>query len=294
MRVRFGKAEFDYPSPEMGELTDSSGLLGRTDRLRERLAEDGYLLLRGMIDRQKVLDARAFILEYMEGKEALAPGTAVLEGVMPKGARWVNLMNREVSHAEPVLEVLESTRLFEFFRDLFGEEARTYEYKWMRAVGNEGFTGCHYDVVYMGRGSERVHTVWIPIADIPVHQGTLAICEGSHRMPEFERLRQTYGKLDVDRDRAEGWFSEDPREILDKFGGHWITSDFQAGDVLTFGLYTLHASTTNTTDRYRLSCDVRYQPASDPVDERWVGKMPGHAEGKPTKRMSELRAAWRI
>jgi len=30
-------------------------------------------------------------------------------------------------------------------------------------------------------------------------------------------------------------------------------------------------STTNTTDRFRISCDTRWQPASDPIDERWQG-----------------------
>ena len=31
-----------------------------------------------------------------------------------------------------------------------------------------------------------------------------------------------------------GWFTEDPFEITQKFGGIWKTSDFQAGDVLIF------------------------------------------------------------
>ena len=48
------------------------------------------------------------------------------------------------------------------------------------------------------------------------------------------------------------------------------------GDVILFGMHTMHASTTNLTSRFRLSCDVRFQPASEPADNRWVAGGPGH------------------
>jgi ectoine hydroxylase-related dioxygenase (phytanoyl-CoA dioxygenase family) len=69
------------------------------------------------------------------------------------------------------------------------------------------------------------------------------------------------------------------------------------GDVILFGLYTMHASTTNTTNRFRLSCDVRYQPANEPVDERWVGDTPrGHyrVQTGPMKEMAEARREWGV
>ena len=66
-------------------------------------------------------------------------------------------------------------------------------------------------------------------------------------------------------------------------------------------MYTMHASTTNTTDRWRLSADVRFQPASEPVDERWVGENPmGHYGwqekniDRPTKSFAEARAEWGV
>lgn len=33
-----------------------------------------------------------------------------------------------------------------------------------------------------------------------------------------------------------GWFTTDPFEITDKFGGQWKTTDYRAGDVLIFGM----------------------------------------------------------
>ncbi len=54
---------------------------------------------------------------------------------------------------------------------------------------------------------------------------------------------------------------------------------YETGDVLIFGMFTVHASLDNCTDRIRLSTDTRYQLASEPIDERWVGEVPGHSEG---------------
>ena len=152
----------------------------------------------------------------------------------------------------------------------------------------------------MGRGSQNVHTVWIPIGNIPVNQGTLAILEGSHRLESFARLRSTYGSIDVDRDLvSEGWFSSDPFEIIQKFGGRWLTTTFNPGDILIFGLFTMHASTTNLTDRFRISCDIRFQPKGEKMDERWAGKKPvGHyawgTDGAKERPMTDLRKEWGI
>ena len=38
--------------------------------------------------------------------------------------------------------------------------------------------------------------------------------------------------------------------------------------------HPMHGSLRNLTCRFRLSTDTRYQRASDPVDERWVGEDP--------------------
>lgn len=300
MQVRFGNRTFEYPSDQLGELRDSTDLRHDPVALRARFDTDGYLLIRGLIDPDKVIRARQTILEYMAEREGLEPGSRPLDGVMGQYGKGVGLMGRKpITHQGNVKAVFEAPELFDFYSRFFDEPVTTFDYKWLRAVGHEEFTGAHYDVVYMGRGTDRLRTCWIPLGEIDIQQGVLAICEGSHNSPRFEKLRQTYGRMDVDRDRVGGWFSNDPLEIVEKFGGQWKTSSFRPGDILTFGMYTLHASTTNTTDRWRLSCDVRFQPAADPIDERWVGDNPiGHyAWGKGAakeKPMEVARAEWGV
>ena len=297
MNIRFGYRDMHYPSPELGELRDSSPLLDDMSAIHTRMKEDGFLLLRGLIDRNKVLRARETILAHMAEQNALTPNTPLLEGVMPNGGRSVQMMGRKgiVQHAN-VLNVIESTELFDFFEDYFGEPALTFNYKWLRGVGNEEYTGAHCDYVYMGQGSPNLHTVWIPMGDTPVDQGTLTMCPESNHLPSFAKLRGTYGQMDVDRDKTDGWFTKDPMEIVETFGSRWLTSEFCAGDVMIFGMHTMHASTTNLTDRFRLSCDVRFQPASEPADKRWVGEGIGHSAHGVTelKSMEAARAEWGV
>ena len=294
MNIRFGYRTMEFPSADIIELRDSNDLLGDVPALHARMEEDGYLLLRSLIDRAKVLAARETVLAYMEEHNALVPDTPVLEGVM--GGRSPQMMGiKGIAHHEDVLAVLEGDELVSFYDAYFGEPSTTYHYKWLRGVGNEEYTGAHYDFVYMGRGSTNLHTTWVPFGDIPVDQGTLAMCVGSNHLESFAPIRDTYGQMDVDRDLIEGWFTKDPMEIVEKFGGQWATTDFRAGDVILFGMHTMHASTTNRTNRFRLSCDIRFQPASDPIDPRWEKNGSGHtAQHEPVKSMEDARSQWGV
>ena len=294
MKVRFGFRDIEFPSSELSQLADSSGYLGDAPALWQQMNEHGYLLLRGLIERETILSAREVLLKHMREQQVLLPDTPVLEGVMPEGGRSIRMMGgRGIAHHPAALTVLENPALFALFAALFGEPALTFPFKWMRAIGNEEYTGAHFDYVYMGRGSSKLYTVWIPFGDVPITQGTLAICRGSHKLDSFARIRDTYGKMDVDRDGITGWFERDPMQITDGFGGQWQGSDYRAGDVIIFGMHTMHASTTNLSNRFRLSCDVRFQPASDPVDERWKRGGRGHY-GSTQRDMESARAEWGV
>jgi len=153
-------------------------------------------------------------------------------------------------------------------------------------------TASHCDIVFMGRGTTNLYTSWTPLGDIDRHLGGLIVLEGSHRL---EDLKNSYGQTDVDtycenrfegawldpegnRNRPElatGAITEDHVGLRRQLGGRWLTADYQAGDVLIFCMYLVHASLDNQTEnRLRLSSDSRYQLASEPADERWIGPEP--------------------
>ncbi|MBC7529267.1 MAG: phytanoyl-CoA dioxygenase family protein [Chthonomonadaceae bacterium] len=298
MKYSMGSHEID--SEQVGELRDSSTLLLDKDfeGLRGRMTEDGYLLLRGLQSPEKVVAVRDYLLEQLSANEQIDLDHPLEEGYIKAGARGGFMGGSKNLTRTPVfLDLVESPEIMGFFAEFLRSDVLTFDFKWLRVVGKGDNTGAHYDVVYMGRGTQNLYTVWTPITEVTSTMGPLAILAGSHRGEGFERVRETYGKMDVDRDRVTGYFSNDPYEMIEKFGGQWQTSEFAPGDVLIFGMYTMHASFNNTGDRFRISCDTRYQRASDPVDERWVGENPpahyGWHSGE-TVTMETAREGWEV
>ncbi|NQX67147.1 phytanoyl-CoA dioxygenase family protein [Paenibacillus alba] len=298
MNVQIGQRSLEMGGSYLTELRSSNDIMNDTEALRERLAEDGYLLIRGLHDRNQVLSARTEFLQSMQEMGRLDPASPLEQGVIGsenKGAMWGKSADELKDSFPQFLNVVNSSSVMDFFERLLGGAALTYDYKWPRAVGHGGNTGAHYDIVYMGRGTKNVYTMWTPFGDTSLELGTLALCLGSQH---FDKIKQTYGEMDVDRDNvATGWFSEDPVEIVDTFGGQWATTTFEAGDAIIFGMYMMHASLNNTTNRYRLSADTRYQLAAEPADERWMGSKPkGHyAWGKtPLKTVDQARKEWGV
>ena len=144
------------------------------------------------------------------------------------------------------------------------------------------------------RGTTNLYTVWTPLDDVTYDMGPLVILAGSH---QFDAVKETYGKMDVDRDHVTGHFTNEPIEMVDQYGGQWQTSEFSMGDVIILGMHTMHGSINTTSNRFRISTDTRYQLATDPVDHRWVGENPvahyAWTEGK-TVSMEEMRRKWKV
>ncbi|GFO33479.1 hiv tat-specific factor 1 [Plakobranchus ocellatus] len=274
--IQFGPVKVPFPSKDLAVLEDCNGLLHDVDALHKEMSEKGYLFIRGFHNRQEVLEARSAVLAFMEEYgDALSQAHPVEEGVLREGCGvgCVPFMegHNTISHKDSILSVIEGHRPYNFFREYFGSEAVTFDYKWLRAMPRDGFTGAHVDSVYMSRGSEALLTMWTPFGDVDIEMGVLAVCEASHRLPEFSHFQATYGRMDAEKVglRGTGWFTEDPFEITRKFGGQWKTTDFKAGDALIFNLRTVHMSTTNTTNFARISCDTRWQPACEEMDPRF-------------------------
>lgn len=145
----------------------------------------------------------------------------------------------------------------------------TTAYKWLRAVARGEFTGAHTDRVYVGAGSQRLLTVWLPLGEVGPEQGAMRVLKGSHKLEGLQELRDGYGKGRVGRDGTRsGWIEADQLPVLRESGANWVTTRFRPGDICVLGLDTVHMTGPNTTERLRISCDTRWQPAEDPSDPR--------------------------
>lgn len=294
MHVTLGERRLELGGPYLDELKPANALLGDWDALRARLQEDGFLLIRGFHDRDRVESARKRVLEHLADLGGLDRSGPLEEARIAPGTRGVFLGGKPVTRSREFLDVVEADDVMAFFSHVLDKPALTLDYKWLRAVGHGENTGAHYDIVYMGRGSRNLYTLWTPLGDVSYDMGPLAILSGSSKL---DRVRATYGEMDVDRDNVAGFFSSDPVELVEQFGGKWLAAEMRAGDAIVLGMYTMHASLNNESNRFRISSDTRYQPADEPADERWVGENPkahyAWMKGQ-TVDMAEARRRWGI
>jgi ectoine hydroxylase-related dioxygenase (phytanoyl-CoA dioxygenase family) len=253
---------------KLGTLLDSSSVVNDVEELKTRLERDGYLYIKGYLDKDKVTKAYDALVNKLKDQTGFKPEIA-----------------RDCSEVQ---EVLYSGKLVEFYEKLYGEPVRHYDYTWLRVMGPGKGTNPHCDLPYMGRGTHRHMTCWVPYKKTSYKLGGLMILEGSHKRLD---LLENYVYRDVDsycenRERDlekvkknewtfSGTLSHNPVAIRNKFGGRWLVTEFEPGDFLTFGMFVVHASIDNQTEsEIRISTDSRYQRASEPIDERWVGINP--------------------
>jgi Phytanoyl-CoA dioxygenase (PhyH) len=271
----------------LGEL-QSSDLPIRADDARRSVDQNGYLLLRGFFPREQVLAAAEDLTGRIRAKTAAKKEGGDSGYMLPGG-----LFAEVAAESEVFMDLLYGERALGFYEVFFGELVRHYDFTWLRVVPPGGGTPPHMDSVFMNRGSQRVMTAWVPLGDVERRMGGLLILEGSHKVAS---LRE-YASRDVDaycdgeeiaqsaaaRMLWNGVLDDDPPRLRDRLGLRWLTTDYRAGDLLTFTLFTAHCSLDNRGDRPRLSSDSRYQPLSEAADPRWIGPKPS-AHGAGSKR----------
>jgi hypothetical protein len=272
----------------VGELRAANHLLGDPLALQERMAEDGYLLLRGLLDPDRALAARRSVLQRLWDQGQLDTGYPLMEGILNPDVRLA--FRPDLAAQNPEVEaLLYEGEMMAFFDHFLGGSATHFDFTWLRAKsgGPDTATTPHCDIVFMNRGSKGLYTAWTPLGDIPYDMGGLMVLEGSHLRSD---VLGEYWEFDVDTyclngekedetlkwswSKTGGSFSKDAIGVRDQIGGRWLTGEYRLGDVLVFNMRLLHASLDNLTNRVRLSTDSRYQLASEPLDSRWIGEHP--------------------
>ncbi|MXY27008.1 phytanoyl-CoA dioxygenase family protein [Candidatus Poribacteria bacterium] len=293
----FGEHRFHFGA-EIVELVDSSSLLNDPNALHRKMREDGYLFIRGFHPRKDAERAAYWTLQAIAQNGGLKPDTPVEEGIIVEANKKISFFrNTQGSHAKPILDVVDSERTMRFYEEFLGGTVITFDKRWLRCMAKGGHNHFHYDSVYVGRGTQNRYTMWSALTDIGLENGPLVICLGSHR---HNRLKSTYGATDMDRDLTEAVFSTDPREMVEKLGFTLATAHFEPGDVIIFGLYMMHSSAPNRSDRYRISIDTRYQLACEEKDDRfffredgsWLGNF--YNKGASYRPIGELRREWEL
>jgi len=270
------------PDSILGELLDSSSLVDQPTELRARLASDGYVLLRGAVDPEVILAARkevfgrlAEVGEIAQPVEhGIATGVSHRDSVGDLGEFW-----RSVCQGPALRQATHGSGMQHVMTVLLGESATAHDYLFLRP-GRPGLsTHLHYDLPFFARGSDRILTSWLALGDIPISDGPLMVVEGSN---QFEDLIQPIRAIDYDStDTPTVQVLDSTVEFTRSRKTRLLTTNFSPGDVVIFDMVTMHGTLDNHSaiGRVRLSCDVRWQPAADPIDPRYVGDKPAGTTG---------------
>jgi Phytanoyl-CoA dioxygenase (PhyH) len=254
------------------QLADSAGLVNDPDRLRRRLAEDGYLFFRGLLPADQVRAAGLAVLARLR-----SGGWVDDRGIPSIEPRAVNSMD---ALADPAFRAAITSAEFNrlpylpplraVVRAVLGPAAFSYPVKVLRAVYPERPQArprgryIHYD--YGVSGVQDMLTSWIPLMDVPVRIGGLAVRPGGHLGPP-----------------------RPPRPLSTAEAG-WATTSYEPGDVIIFHCLTPHAALPNTGSSLRISGDFRWQrPDQSAPTEFILGPL-----GRPPELFSRLfsRERW--
>ncbi|MBV9230980.1 MAG: phytanoyl-CoA dioxygenase family protein [Chloroflexi bacterium] len=242
------------------EPTDSSQ---PPKQLWEKYRQHGYLWLKGFFDRDIILAFRQHFFETIF-----------------YGAKTFF----EIVRSREFEDFCTMPRLWNFYHEFLEGQPYLHKRKIIRFThpGESHCTGGHYDLIYLRAGTDKLCTSWIPLGDIPVEMGGLIYLEHSDavgrqmeaefsvknaHLPPEERISAYNRNM-----REAGWISTDLVDMADRFKSRWLIADYEAGDMVIHSPYMIHAATQNRDPlhRMRLSTDIRYQRATDPIDPRWT------------------------
>jgi len=266
----------------MRELTDSAHLRADPGRLRDRLAADGYLFLRGLLPTADVRAAHNDVLGALQaggwtdacGRPANPDHTVNVRQALADPAFRAALITRGLNRLPYLSPLRQLVRL------ILGSGAFSYPFKVLRTVYPERrrapvTLGRYVHQDYQNSGVQDMLTTWLPLMDIPASLGGLAVQPGSHLGgPVRPRLLQ----------------AGEPG---------WVTTDYRPGDVLLFHCMTAHAALPNHAELIRISTDCRWQrPDQAAPAEMVLRQAPARgsraAFGRPVELYSRLlsREPW--
>ena len=248
----------------MQPFRDSSAVIADGAAMAERMAADGYLFIPGLLPAADVAALRRRMLAVVDAAgwirragpdddAAVAEPAAFRDDTDPEATAVVM---RQA--ALPEMQVLQHHRaLVGLFERLFGEAVLPLPKIIARNLfpqQNDHTTPAHQDYPHV-QGSRRTCAAWIPVGDCDAAMGGLQIAAGSHRD----------GVLPIEPALGAGGLG-----VADVYDGRWRYSPFAVGDVVIFNCLTVHKGVPNRSASLRLSVDMRYQPACEPVCEDWL------------------------
>ncbi|TGD74891.1 hypothetical protein E4634_06775 [Mangrovimicrobium sediminis] len=236
-------------------MRDSSDKCENAPELKQRLAEDGYLLFRDVLDKDKLLALRAKITDVLAEVRWIAGGAEKMKAKVTGLAyregedRYFDAHDKLV-RLEELYALAHDENLIRLMRNALGDSAFPHPLSITRLVfpGHPEITTPPHQDYRNNQGTTNLTASWIPLGDCRQQEGGLAVLEGSHRC----------GLLPIQYHLGPG----NRGVVLPPAAKamRWVSTDFRLGDVLLFPALTVHSALHNADpDHMRLSVDFRFQ-----------------------------------
>src|SRR5262245_7169361 len=123
MILTMGKREMELPGKYLGELREANDILADTEALRQRMEEEAYLLIRGLFDREAVLEVRRQMVEVLAREGVLDPNFPPMDAVASTGNRGAfRGGDNDLTRCPAFRELVESAPIMQFFARFLGGE----------------------------------------------------------------------------------------------------------------------------------------------------------------------------
>lgn len=250
------------------ELQDSKELFGDHQALRARIATEGYVSMRALLDADAVRAIGRTGLGHLQAAGWTEPGPDPVAAAPQAPVRAVAMRDAFSDRgyqqivADPGFNSVPFVSpLAALMAQILGPLGFCYPVKLPRVVYPAAVVPrqpgniVHKDY----RAVQDMFTCWVPLGAVPQTLGGLAVQPGSQTT---SRVRYR------------------PLHRLER---GWLTTDYEPGDVLVFHCLTTHAALPNRHRRMRFSAEYRWQLADQPAPRRMVV-----GTGWPRARLEDL------
>lgn len=250
-------------SAELYELRESNDAIDDQPELQRRLADDGYLFFRELLDPDALRELKREMLTVMQEGGWIQQGTDPLDGIAEPGVQCTegDLDYTDVYHKVYSLRrfhaIAHRDEILNMIERIMGGPVAAQPQKVARLWFpnyTAHTTPIHQDFVHF-QGTTRNLTAWTPVGECPLELGGLAILYGSHKLNRIvdHHFSLGAGGLAIDLQKLD-------------LTGPWHSTNYRWGDTLIFPAVTIHKALPNVTaDRMRVSLDNRYQLQADQI-----------------------------
>jgi ectoine hydroxylase-related dioxygenase (phytanoyl-CoA dioxygenase family) len=229
------------------ELESCNHLLDDHDALIRFYEDNGYILLREVLEPKSVERARDEVLAVIARHGIVEPGDPAGTWTgkdVPYGFEWdpefAGIARRMIEQPDNII-VMEK---------LLGEAPCMVPNVQYRTYAPGGMvTKVHQDG-HAAPGVADYKPVWTPLTPCPKEMGGVVLAVGQNKRGSLHNIA-----------KPTPFFI--PAELIPE--DSWATTDYMPGDVLILHGFTPHGSLPNTTDRVRVSIDARVQSAAHPT-----------------------------